>query len=82
MVDLKGYIIFHLSLDLDFDYYSVVISIMDYKDILKGSQESALINVSFSGLLSTLPSVELDQTGVTGVCAWEKELQIQSLTCS
>ncbi len=51
---------------------------MDYEDISKGSQEPMLIDVSFSGLLATLPNVELDQTGVNGVCAWEKELQIQS----
>ncbi len=50
---------------------------MDYEDISKGSQESMPINVSFSGLLATLPNVELDQTGV---CAWEKEIQIQSST--
>ena len=52
---------------------------MDYEDILKDSQEPMLIDVSFSGLLATLPSMELDQTGVTGVCAWEKEIQIQPL---
>ncbi len=46
---------------------------MDYEDISKDSQETVPVDVSFSGLLSTLPSMELDQTGVTGVCAWEKE---------
>ncbi len=55
---------------------------MDYEDILKGSQEPMIIDVSFSGLLATLPNVELDQTGVTGFCAWEKEVQIQSSTYS
>ena len=55
---------------------------MDYEDILRGSQEPVTIDVSFSGLLATLPNVELDQTGVTGICAWEKEIQIQSTTHS
>ncbi len=55
---------------------------MDYEDILKGSQEPMLIDVTFSRLLATLPNVELDQTGVTSVCAWEKEIQIQSSVCS
>ena len=55
---------------------------MDFEDILKGSQEPVLIDVSFSGLLATLLNVELDQTGVTGVCAWEEEIQLQSSTHS
>ncbi len=58
----------HLSSNLDIDHYSVAILIIDYEDISKGSQESMPIDVSFSRLLATLPSVELDQTGVTGVC--------------
>ena len=47
---------------------------MDYEDISKGSQESTPIDVSFSRLLATLLNVELDQSGVTGACAWEKEV--------
>ena len=72
----------HFSSYLDLGDYREGILIMDYEDILKGSQEPMPIDVSFSGLLATLPNVELDQTCVTGVCAWEKEIQMQSSTHS
>ena len=50
---------------------------MDYEDISRSSKNLLPVDVSFSRLLSTLPNMELDQTGVTGICAWEKELQTQ-----
>ena len=42
---------------------------MDYEDISNSSKDPTPVDVTFVGLLSSCPNMELDQTGVTGVCA-------------